>query len=73
MVKRLAGDLPAVTVAGAFRERVAELLPDVEVVDSELELPTAHAIHQWTLNRAGVVHHSDFLVPLTENSGLFDG
>lgn len=72
VVKRLAGGLPAVTVAGAFRDRVPGLAPETAVTDSGLELPTAHAVHTWFLARAGVVPAEDLLVPLTENSDLFD-
>jgi tRNA threonylcarbamoyladenosine biosynthesis protein TsaB len=71
VVKRLAGELPAFTVAGAFRDRVPGLLPETPVTDSGLELPTAHAAHLWLLERASAVPNQDLLVPLTENSELF--
>jgi tRNA A37 threonylcarbamoyladenosine modification protein TsaB len=71
VVKRLAGELPAVTVAGAFRDRVPGLLPGAAVTDSGLELPTAHAVHSWLRGRPDAVPGENLLVPLTENSDLF--
>jgi tRNA threonylcarbamoyladenosine biosynthesis protein TsaB len=75
LVKRMASDRPVLTVAGAFRDRVAEALPDGSVVtDSGLDTPDARVIHSWFL--ASLARHpeasTDLLVPLTENSGLFD-
>jgi tRNA threonylcarbamoyladenosine biosynthesis protein TsaB len=71
VVKRVAADRPAFTVAGAFRDRVAGVLPEgSEVTDSGLELPDARAVHSWFLAQPPAAS-GGLLVPLTENSGIF--
>ncbi len=46
VVPAVCGDLPALAVAGAFRDQVAKLLPDCHVIDTGVDHPDADVLYR---------------------------
>jgi tRNA threonylcarbamoyladenosine biosynthesis protein TsaB len=80
VLKKLADQLPKLTLTGSFRAEAAAVLAHVETLDSGSEFPAAADLHTWLRTRGpgplpDAAHPAGtrptLVTPLTENSDLF--
>ncbi|MGH3941226.1 MAG: tRNA (adenosine(37)-N6)-threonylcarbamoyltransferase complex dimerization subunit type 1 TsaB [Pseudonocardiaceae bacterium] len=74
MVSSLVGDLAKISVAGAFRQEVKGLLPDVLVRDTGIETPHVSTLHRVLLEKGSdIAELVPFASPLNDSSPMFHG
>lgn len=72
MVNSLAGNLARVSVAGAFRQEVKGLLPDVLVRDTGIEFPHVSTLHRVLVEKGiNIAEFVPFASPLNDSSSIF--
>jgi tRNA threonylcarbamoyl adenosine modification protein YeaZ len=73
VVPAIAGRLPEVSLAGAFRHEATGLLPDTAVKDTGVEFPNVLTLHRLVAAQPDETRFAPFASPLTDTSEVFGG
>jgi tRNA threonylcarbamoyl adenosine modification protein YeaZ len=71
VVPSIAGHLPEVSLAGAFRHEAGALLPDTAVKDTGVEFPSVLTLHKLVAAQPDETGFGPYASPLTDASEVF--